>query len=205
MSSYRTIECQCEAEIIEKKSRFIAHLRHVDTEDEALEFLQEIRRVHAQARHNVYAYILTGGRARYSDDGEPAKTAGIPTYEVLMHADLVDVICVTTRYFGGTLLGTGGLVRAYTDACAKAVESAHIIMISRCVDVSMEIPYPLYQGILNTSQAVGAKVMSSDFAYNVKITFRLLEEDAGHFLELLEEITRGQASPSVSEPFDAAF
>ncbi len=124
MSSYRTIEGAAQAEVVEKRSRFIAHLAHVGDEEAALRFLQEVRTEHAQARHNVYAYVLRGGRVRYSDDGEPPQTSGMPTYEALAHAGFVDVICVTTRYFGGTLLGTGGLVRAYTQACQKAVAAA---------------------------------------------------------------------------------
>ena len=116
MSSYTTIEGRAVAEIEEKKSRFIASLAHVETEEEALAFLEEIRAANRMARHNVYAYILrqggagAAGRGRYSDDGEPQKTAGLPTLEVLQHAGLTDVVCVVTRYFGGVLLGTGGLV-----------------------------------------------------------------------------------------------
>lgn len=112
MSSYTTIEGRAVAEIEEKKSRFIASLAHVETEEEALAFLEEIRAANRMARHNVYAYILrqggagAAGRVRYSDDGEPQKTAGLPTLEVLQHAGLTDVVCVVTRYFGGVLLGT---------------------------------------------------------------------------------------------------
>ena len=109
MSSYTTIEGRAVAEIEEKKSRFIASLAHVETEEEALAFLEEIRAANRMARHNVYAYILrqggagAAGRVRYSDDGEPQKTAGLPTLEVLQHAGLTDVVCVVTRYFGGVL------------------------------------------------------------------------------------------------------
>lgn len=123
MNSYLTIQDRATAEIEEKKSRFIAQLCHVETEEEALTFLEEIRVEHRMARHNVYAYIIHGEgaseRVRYSDDGEPQKTAGLPTLEALKHAGLSDVIVVVTRYFGGTLLGTGGLVRAYTQAHAS--------------------------------------------------------------------------------------
>ncbi len=203
MSAYQTIEGTSIAEVVEKKSRFIAHLRHVDSEEEALSFLQEIRHEHAQARHNVYAYLLKGGRARYSDDGEPAQTAGIPTYEALCHAHLIDVICVTTRYFGGTLLGTGGLVRAYTDACQKAIEGAQIVRIETCIDVIMEITYSLYQNILGLVHAEGAKVISTDFADNVTMTLRLLSSQKESFVQKITEVSRGQANIAISEPFDA--
>ncbi len=97
------------------------------------------------ARHNVYAYVLRGGRVRYTDDGEPAKTAGMPTLEAIQHAGLEDVAVVVTRYFGGILLGTGGLVRAYTDATKAAIEAADVVTVSVCVDIILEVPYSLYE------------------------------------------------------------
>ena len=141
MTSYTTIAGRATAEIEEKKSRFIASLAHVETEDEALAFLEEIRAANRMARHNVYAYVLreggagAQGRVRYSDDGEPQKTAGLPTLEVIQHAGLTDVIAVVTRYFGGVLLGTGGLVRAYTQATQAGIEAAELVVVSRCVDI----------------------------------------------------------------------
>ncbi|MFR1639227.1 MAG: IMPACT family protein, partial [Eggerthellaceae bacterium] len=126
-TTYTTIAGRATAEIEEKKSRVIASLAHVETEDEALAFLEEIRAANRMARHNVYAYVLreggagVQGRVRYSDDGEPQKTAGLPTLEVIQHAGLTDVIAVVTRYFGGVLLGTGGLVRAYTQATQAGI------------------------------------------------------------------------------------
>ena len=112
MEAYKTIQGTAQARIEEKKSEFFAHAAFADTEEKALAFLNGIRAKHRTANHNVYAYILRdGARMRYSDDGEPAKTSGLPTLEAIRHAGLVDCIVVTTRYFGGTLLGTGGLVR----------------------------------------------------------------------------------------------
>ena len=108
MEAYKTIQGTAQARIEEKKSEFIAHAAFADTEEKALAFLNGIRAKHRTANHNVYAYILRdGARMRYSDDGEPAKTSGLPTLEAIRHAGLVDCIVVTTRYFGGTLLGTG--------------------------------------------------------------------------------------------------
>ena len=120
MAAYKTIAARAEAEIVEKKSRFIGQIAPVATEEEALAFIAEVKAAHRMARHNVYAYVLRGGRVRYTDDGEPAKTAGMPTLQAIQHAGLEDVAVVVTRYFGGILLGTGGLVRAYTDS-KKAV------------------------------------------------------------------------------------
>ncbi len=108
--------------------------------------MEEVRARHRTANHNVYAYLLRqGGRTRYSDDGEPQKTAGLPVLEVLRHSGLTDLIVVVTRYFGGTLLGTGGLVRAYTTAAQAALERAHRVTVRPCVDMSAVLPYALYE------------------------------------------------------------
>lgn len=121
MESYRTVQGTAEAELEDRRSRFIAQLSFADTEEKALAFLEAVRAKHKTAAHNVYAYVLReGARMRYSDDGEPQKTSGLPTLEAIRHAGVVDCIIVTTRYFGGTLLGTGGLVRAYGGAAALA-------------------------------------------------------------------------------------
>ena len=142
---YKTIEGTAQAEYEEKKSRFIGQVAHVETEDEAVSFLNGVRAANPMARHNVYAYVLrAGNRVRYSDDGEPARTSGLPTLEVIEHAGLKDVICVTTRYFGGTLLGTGGLVRAYTKAAQDAFAAARHVTFAECVDIMVSVEYPRY-------------------------------------------------------------
>lgn len=205
MNSYTTIDGRAVAEIEEKKSRFIASLAHVETEEEALAFLDEIRATNRMARHNVYAYVLRGGRVRYTDDGEPAKTAGMPTLEAIQHAGLEDVAVVVTRYFGGILLGTGGLVRAYTDATKAAIEAADVVTVSVCVDIILEVPYSLYEQLCRIAEAAGAKLAESDFAENVLLTFRMLDGTQPPFLEKLTELTRGQSEIIVTEPFDAAF
>lgn len=157
------------------------------------------------ARHNVYAYVLRGGRVRYTDDGEPAKTAGMPTLEAIQHAGLEDVAVVVTRYFGGILLGTGGLVRAYTDATKAAIEAADVVTVSVCVDIILEVPYSLYEQLCRIAEAAGAKLAESDFAENVLLTFRMLDGTQPPFLEKLTELTRGQSEIIVTAPFDAAF
>ena len=205
VAAYKTIAARAEAEIVEKKSRFIASLAHVETEDEALAFLEEIRAANRMARHNVYAYVLRGGRVRYTDDGEPAKTAGMPTLEAIQHAGLEDVAVVVTRYFGGILLGTGGLVRAYTDATKAAIEAADVVTVSVCVDIILEVPYSLYEQLCRIAEAAGAKLAESDFAENVLLTFRMLDGTQPPFLEKLTELTRGQSEIIVTAPFDAAF
>ena len=124
MDQYRTIRGTSTFEYEEKRSRFIATAAFADTEEAALAVLEKVRAANRTARHNVYAYVLQNGRTRYSDDGEPAKTAGTPVLEAIGHAGISDVIVVVTRYFGGILLGTGGLVRAYTAAASGALQSA---------------------------------------------------------------------------------
>lgn len=203
--AYQTISGGTEAEISEKKSRFIAHLAHVETEEEALQFLEGIRQANQQARHNVYAYLLQNGRTRYSDDGEPAQTSGLPTFQVLEHAGLSDVICVTTRYFGGTLLGTGGLVRAYTQAAQTALAEAEIVTIDVCVDVAITVDYPLYETVMRTVQSAGAQVMGSDFTDKVQLSIRVLEQDLENTRKRLIEVTHGSVQISATEPFNAPF
>ena len=204
--SYTTVDGLAVAEVTEKKSRFISSLSHAETEDEALAFVEAIKAATRMARHTVYAYVLReGGRVRYSDDGEPQKTAGLPTLEVVAHAGLTDVVVVTTRYFGGTLLGTGGLVRAYTASAQAAVEAARLVVVSRCVDVSTAVPYSLYEQAIRIADACGAKVERSDFSDEVALVFRILDGTQAPLEEKLSELSRGQAFVSVSEPFDAAF
>lgn len=143
MEAYKTIQGTAQARIEEKKSEFIAHAAFADTEEKALAFLNGIRAKHRTANHNVYAYILRdGARMRYSDDGEPAKTSGLPTLEAIRHAGLVDCIVVTTRYFGGTLLGTGGLVRAYTAAANAVLAAAKQVTVQVCVRGVLRVEYP---------------------------------------------------------------
>lgn len=205
MAAYRTIAAPAAAEIVEKKSRFIGQIAPVTTEEEALAFIDGVKAEHRMARHNVYAYVLRNGRVRYTDDGEPSGTAGMPTLEALQHAELADVAVVVTRYFGGTLLGTGGLVRTYTDATKAVIAAADVVTVSVCVDIVAEIPYSLYETVARAAEGAGAKVVDSSFAENVLLTLRMLDGTQEPFLAKLTELTRGQAEMMVSEPFDAAL
>lgn len=211
MESYTTIAGRATAEIEEKKSRFIASLAHVETEDEALAFLEEIRAANRMARHNVYAYVLraggagAAGRVRYSDDGEPQKTAGLPTLEVIQHTGLTDVVAVVTRYFGGVLLGTGGLVRAYTQATQAAVEAAELVVVSRCVDIEVRTAYAKYEPLARIAADCGAKVLDTAFDNEVTLRVRMLDGTQEPFLVKLTELERGQERVRVSDPLEAAF
>ena len=201
MESYKTIEGTAQAEYEEKKSRFIGQVAHVETEEEAVEFLNGVRAANPQARHNVYAYELrAGNRARYSDDGEPARTSGMPTLEVIEHAGLKDVICVTTRYFGGTLLGTGGLVRAYTKAAQDAFDAAHQVTFAECVDITVSVDYPLYDQLKHWLADQGIQVLSTDFAGDVAVEVRVRSEESDAIQMAITELTHGQAEMLASEP-----
>ena len=190
----------------EKRSKFTGRLWHVETAEDAVAKIKEMREKYWDATHNCYAYILREGNVmRYSDDGEPQGTAGMPILEVLRHENLTDCVCVVTRYFGGILLGTGGLVRAYTDATKAAIEAADVVTVSVCVDIILEVPYSLYEQLCRIAEAAGAKLAESDFAENVLLTFRMLDGTQAPFLEKLTELTRGQSEIIVTAPFDAAF
>ena len=205
MAAYRTVAARVTAEIVEKRSRFIAQLAPVASEEEALAFIEEVRAEHRMARQNVYAYVLRGGRVRYTDDGEPPKTAGMPTLEAVQHAGLEDVAVVVTRYFGGVLLGTGGLVRAYGDATRAAIDAARVVTVSRVVDVLAEVPYRLYEPTVRAAEAAGARVQDADFGAAVALTLRVLDGQQDELARVLTEATAGAAELLPGEPFDAAF
>ena len=209
--SYTTVSGLAEAEVNEKKSRFIAAIAPVNTEDEALAFLEGVRAEHRMARHHVFVYVLReDSRVRYSDDGEPARTAGLPVLEVVRYAGLTDVIVVVTRYFGGTLLGTGGLVRAYTQAAQAAIEAAQLVVMSWCVNLELRIPYADYERAVRIAELGGAKLLGSDFSDVVCLQLRVLAAKWGGAGELelqskLAELLRGADGLTVSEPFIAEF
>lgn len=201
MEPYKTIEGTANAEYEEKKSRFIGQVAHVESEEEAVAFLNGVRAANPQARHNVYAYELrAGNRVRYSDDGEPARTSGMPTLEVIQHAGLKDVICVTTRYFGGTLLGTGGLVRAYTKAAQDAFAAARVVTFAECVDLTISVDYPLYDQLSHWLSEQGIQVLATDFAGDVAVEARVLAADAAAVQAAITELTHGAAEVLASNP-----
>ena len=155
MADYKTIRGTSTFEYEEKRSRFIATAAFADTEEKALAVLNAVRAANRTARHNVYAYVLQNGRTRYSDDGEPAKTAGTPVLETIGHAGVADVIVVVTRYFGGILLGTGGLVRAYTAAASGALQQAELVSMRLVVDCSVRVSYAQFEQAQRMAAEVG--------------------------------------------------
>ena len=205
MDQYRTIRGTSTFEYEEKRSRFIATAAFADTEEAALAVLEKVRAANRTARHNVYAYVLQNGRTRYSDDGEPAKTAGTPVLEAIGHAGISDVIVVVTRYFGGILLGTGGLVRAYTAAASGALQSAELVTMRLVVDCSVRLPYALFEQAQRVASASGAKLSDPIFDDVVTLQWRMPAGTEGPLCQKLGKLTRGSAEVSVSEPEFAPF
>lgn len=195
---YRTIAAQAQAEHVEKKSRFIGTIIPAETETEAMAFIAEMRKKHYDASHNVYAYLLREGQMkRYSDDGEPQGTGGVPALSVLERSGLVDVCVVVTRYFGGTLLGAGGLVRAYGKGASLAVEAAEIRHMVICKTVVVEMEYGVYDKfnyLLPEYQAVTKEVEYQD---HVRVVFLLKEELVPGFSDMVRELTGGKSQVHV--------
>lgn len=205
MQDYITIQGEATAEIEEKRSRFIANVSFVDSEQKAVQFLDTIRAAHRTARHHVYAYVLReGNRIRYSDDGEPAKTAGLPVLEVIQHAGVTDCIIVVTRYFGGTLLGTGGLVRAYTASASAGLQAVKIVTVRSCVSVQICLEYSLYERATLLFEAAGAKLKEPTFSDTVLLEGILPAGQESELLLQLQELTRG-GQVTVSDPFYLPF
>lgn len=170
MRDYKTVSEAAESEFIEKKSRFISYIAPVKTEEEAVSFLNKISSMHREARHIVYAYSLLEGQIkRFSDAGEPQGTAGMPTLEVILHKELYNVAIATVRYFGGVLLGTGGLTRAYSKAASDAAAAAKIITKTWGDILSLNLPYFLYGKVSDFLLNSDAKIINSEFEENVVI------------------------------------
>lgn len=187
MDSYLTIKSPNTAELTEKKSRFIANLYSCTTEEEASAVLAQIKSKYWDARHNVYAYILKSGTVRFSDDGEPHGTAGKPVLDVLSGSGLTDVIIVVTRYFGGILLGTGGLVRAYSGTARLCIDSAEKAMMCPCVWCRMVCDYQNHARLIALIIEKGGTVNNEEFTDNVTVSFSFRKEDIDGFEEALRE------------------
>ena len=199
MADYKTVKGEATGTIYEKKSEFIGYIAHAKTEAQAQEFLAKIRKKHYDARHHCFAYIIKDeGVVRQSDDGEPSKTAGMPILEVLRHSGVEDAIIVVTRYFGGTLLGTGGLVRAYTEGAKAALEAAEILTYKLCVDLNISVDYSLYDRITTLCQNRNGKIIDTQFTDNVNITIRMLSGTQDTLISDLVVMTKGK-EPTVSE------
>lgn len=180
-----------EAEYIDKKSRFIGQVQHVESVSEAMAFIESVRKKYADATHNVWAYVLADGQMRWSDDGEPGGTSGQPTLNVFRSAGVSDAACVVTRYFGGTLLGSGGLVRAYSKAASMALEAAGRARMAEWQRVAAECTYAQYERVRRLLEGMGAQDMSGDFGEFVTVSALLPAASAGTAEARLTEMSAG--------------
>lgn len=197
-ASYYTVRSGIEAtgEFVDRKSRFIAQIKHVESEEESAAFIAEVRARHYDARHNVPAQILSNGFEKASDDGEPSRTAGMPVLDVLRGANLKDICCVVTRYFGGTLLGPGGLVRAYSAATQAALDAAQeanqLVLMTSVVRVELSVPYNLFDRVRDLALRSGAHVADTSYAADVTLDLVFKAGEEQPFIASMRELMAGK-------------
>lgn len=190
---YKTVLEFASDEFTEKRSRFIGYCKPVKTEGEAVEFINEIRSKHWNARHNVYAYSLREGNIkRYSDDGEPSGTAGMPCLDVIVKNEIYDVCVVVTRYFGGVLLGTGGLVRAYSQGTKIALDASQIILMQKCFLCTAKCTYNQYGKVSSLIMELGADIDDTIFESDVLIKFHATPQLLPQLNKKLADATSGE-------------
>lgn len=206
MSEYRTIQAPAEAQLVERKSRFIGQIAPVSTEEEAFTFLENVRQRHREATHNCYAYLLREGqKSRFSDDGEPSGTAGRPILEVLRREGLVNVVLVVTRYFGGILLGAGGLVRAYAQSAGATVEAAAVRMMYPAVLVALTLSYDLYGKLTYILPKYQITIKDLHFEEVVSLLLLVHREQLAPFTREVEEFSAGRAVLQIERELYADF
>ena len=203
MSNYKTLHKFGVDEYIVEKSTFIGYAKPIKTEEEAIEFINEIKKKHKDATHNVWAYTIGENMniQRYSDDGEPQGTAGIPTLEVIKKEDLRDVVVVVTRYFGGIKLGAGGLVRAYTKGAKVGIEAGIVIEKVKYSEVKIKIEYTQLGRIQNEIMNLGFKVKDTIYSEDVELIVYVRNEEAQSLMDRIIDITSGTSDVSLGEEY----
>lgn len=190
---YKTVRNEACDEFTEKRSRFIGYCKPVTTEQEATDFINEKRSKHWDARHNVYAYSLREGNIkRYSDDGEPSGTAGMPVLDVILKNEVYDVCVVVTRYFGGVLLGTGGLVRAYSQAAKLALEAGGVVVMENCAVCSLECTYNQYGKVSSLVQELSSGLDGTEYGSGVVLKFHIKPDTLPALQKKLADATAGE-------------
>ena len=192
---YKTLKQSAHDEFIVNKSRFIGYAAPCETEEKALAFLRQIRDKHKDATHNCYAYVIgeNAGIMRYSDDGEPGGTAGLPMMEVLKARGVVNCCVVVTRYFGGILLGAGGLVRAYTKGGAIALDAAQVVRMQLSQRLLLDVPYPLWDRVNHALQSLPALLEDTQFGASVEATLLVRVKDLADVTQKLTALTDAKA------------
>ena len=198
MSEYFIPAGAGEAEFVEKRSSFLGHVRYVETEDETKAFVAEMKKKFYDARHNCWCYIIKDGAVRYSDDGEPQGTAGIPMLEVLKREGVTNVVCVVTRYFGGVLLGTGGLLRAYTKSAKDALDAAGICVVRRWVKAEIACSYAMLERLKTECTAIGGVVADIEYSADVCLKLLLPEDKADAFSQRTADVTAGASELEIT-------
>lgn len=200
MDFYKTVLNEAQDEFVEKRSRFIGYCKPIKTEQEAIDFINEKRSIHWDATHNVYAYVLKDGNIqRYSDDSEPQGTAGVPTLDVIRKSGVVDCVVVVTRYFGGVLLGAGGLVRAYSHGAKIALDAAKIITMENCFCCSVSMSYNQYGKVSTLIPQTDGVIDDSVFTDDVKIYFHISKDKLPFLQKKLNDATCGEIVPEIIE------
>lgn len=195
MTEYYIPTGASETEFVEKRSRFIGRVWRVSSEEEARARIEETRKKHYDARHNCWCYVIRGGAVRYSDDGEPQGTAGQPMLGVFQKEKVENVCCVVTRYFGGILLGAGGLVRAYTQSAKDALDAAGISVVRRWAAFEVPCTYAQFETIRREVLSAGGIVENTDYGADVVLSVLLPEERAQAFLERITDVSAGTVGP----------
>lgn len=198
MTEYFIPTGDSETEYVEKRSRFIGHVKMVETEEEARAFIESMKKRYYDARHNCWCYIIKeGGVVRYSDDGEPQGTAGQPMLGVFEKEGITNVVCVVTRYFGGILLGAGGLVRAYTKSAKDALDAAGVSVVRRWVKLLVPCSYKSYERIRNETEKFGAVIQDTEYGADILLTVLVPEADGERYSAMLVDLTAGEVEPIV--------
>ena len=193
-----------ETSFTEKRSEFIGHVWPVESEEEARAHIEEMKKRYHDARHNCWCYVIRDGAVRYSDDGEPQGTAGQPMLGVFQKEGVTNVCCVVTRYFGGILLGAGGLVRAYTQSAKDALDAAGISVVRRWTEMEVSCPYSFFERVKNEITALDGVVGETEYASGVTVRALLPEARAAEFSARITELSAGAFSAAeVGEAFRA--
>lgn len=191
MKDYKTVFAEASDEFCEKRSRFIGTIVPVHSEEDVNAFVSALKKKHHDARHNVYAFVLKDGTYRYSEDGEPQGTAGMPILNVLQKQELEDCLITVTRYFGGILLGTGGLTRAYTEAASLAVQAAQVVYMKTCKVFDLECDYAAFGYVEPLLKEMGT-ILESQFEERIGIKVAIPPEKVESAQKRLTELSAGQ-------------
>ena len=198
MSDFRVPYGPAETEFTEKRSRFIGHLLPVETEEQAREFIAQMKKKYYDARHNCWCYLIRSDLLRYGDDGEPQGTAGQPMLNVFRRENVTNVVCVVTRYFGGILLGAGGLTRAYSKSARDALAAAGVAEMGLWAAAEIPCPYALFERVKGEIATLDGTVDEAEYGADIRLKVSLPAEDTAALQERLTELSAGGMAVTVT-------